>query len=145
MQEGFAYLQANGFGWVRAPVLVFFALYFGFISIITIQRSIIWGKPIELLEETLRYEPDALIAYNSLGKYYLDAREYQKAEQNFLEAIRRGTTSALPYFNLGLVYEIGSQPDFAKAEFFYREALARDPNYERALRRLHDLGTAPQP
>jgi tetratricopeptide (TPR) repeat protein len=139
LSRGLAYAKAREAGWLQVPVLGALSLYLAFISLITVERAIIWGRPTDLFEETLRYEPNALIAYNMLGHYYFREGEYQKAERNFIEAIRRGTRSSLPYYNLGYLYDDGTAALREKAIFYYKKALEMDSHYKKAKTRLREL------
>jgi tetratricopeptide (TPR) repeat protein len=140
LAEALAYAKLRGIGWVRVPVLVALSLYLVFLAVITTERIIIWGKPIELFEETIRYEPYAYNAYNSVGMYYYREGEYQKAETFFREAIRRGTRSPLPYYNMGLLSEMNDANDPEVATWYYHKALELDPSYKLAERRLRERG-----
>jgi protein O-mannosyl-transferase len=139
LSRGMTYASTHGVGWLRFPILGALVLYLCFFAFLTIKRTIIWGKPVELFEETIRYEPDALNAYNSLGIHYYRLGEYEKAAKNYFEAIRRGTKSPLPYYNVGLLYEFRDPPDREKAIEFYKKALQLDPTYWRATQHIEVL------
>ncbi len=121
--------RRRGWSLVRPLVLIALVLYFCFFAWITVHRALIWGDPIRLFQETLRYEPDAVTAYSSLGKYYLDQGAYEEAGKNFLKAIQLGTSSPVPYYNMGYLYQYGPKHNLDAAIPFYKAAINLDPTH----------------
>jgi protein O-mannosyl-transferase len=130
---------------VKIWVAMALAAYMVFFSWITIERAIIWGKPVELFQETLRYEgvleysPGAHKAYNALGAHYFDRKDFKKAEENFLAAIQISTRAPEPYYNLGFLYQIGPVKDVDKAISYYEKAIKINPAYRVAHLRLSEI------
>lgn len=135
--EWVAYERSRGFAAIVPLALVLGGAYLVFLSSITIERAIIWGKPVELFEETLRYEPLAPDAHNALGVLSLNRGEYTKAKEHFLAAIATGVPLFFAYHNLGNIYVI--EGDAKSAIPHYEHALEIRPNYVPSLHRLSVL------
>ena len=58
------------------------------------------------LKKTLDITPHNTYAHNNLGFIYKSQRRFDEAAEHFKEAIRIGTDSYLPYFNLASVYAL---------------------------------------
>lgn len=114
--------------------------YIVFISSITLKRVILWGKPIELFEETISKEPNALSAYNQLGRHYILKGDYLNARKNLLIAVEKGARFPQPYYNLGQLDFIYSEnKNYARAEYYYIKSLEFDKNFAVSYRRLAEL------
>lgn len=130
LDKFFEYLNTNKYKFLKNTIILIVFFYLVFFSWVTVKRSIIWGNPIELFEETIRYEPEAVLAYNSLGKYYLVEGEYSKAEQNFLVAIKKNSNAPNPYYNLGEIKSLSNlEKDIDVAVWYYKRAIDVDPKF----------------
>lgn len=74
-------------------------------------------RAVELMEICTRYNAHKKDAYMMLGEYYLQAKEYRKAEINYQEAFKAGVADAAVY--LGRLYENGGGSIYASAERAY--------------------------
>jgi Tfp pilus assembly protein PilF len=72
--------------------------------------------------------------HNDLGYIYEGQEKYVLAEKEYRAATRKQKNWSAPYFNLGNVYF--KMRDMAKAEEYYREAIARDPANSDAMNNL---------
>jgi len=64
-------------------------------------------------KKTLEITPHNIYAHNNLGFIYKRQRRYDEAAEHFKEAIRIGTESYLPYFNLASVYALSGDTENA--------------------------------
>ncbi len=81
----------------------------------------------ELLERSIRLDPEGAYSYNALGIAYLEQAVYDKAALAFQEAIRRAPYWAYPRHNLALTNTQAG--DYASAIRGYQEAMALAPSY----------------
>jgi len=139
LDKSVAYGEAHGHQWLRVAVTGALVCYLIFFSWVTVERAILWGKPTELFEETVRYEPNATLAYNALGALYLNQGEYDTAQNYLLLATTKPYYSPLPYYNLGYLYQHRSKPDIASAILYYKKTLEIDPQSWRAHQRLAEI------
>lgn len=133
------YAGIKDFKFFRNIVISGLIFYLIFLSGITVKRAIIWGKPIDLFEETLRYEPDAVFAHNTLAAEYINIGNYEKAKNNLLIAMEKGYSSPELYFNLGQVWLSGPEADLERAISYYKKAIESNKNYWPAYRRLAEI------
>lgn len=121
--------QARGIAAAKYIAFVFFAIWIGWVSTVTLERSRILGDHEALFLETLRYESDALIAHNMLGILYMDSGQWTQAKEHLTAAVISNSASALPYYNLGYFYQIGPEKNEKLAEALFLDALKRDPRH----------------
>ncbi|MDX2049395.1 MAG: tetratricopeptide repeat protein [Chitinophagaceae bacterium] len=70
--------------------------------------------------------------------YYGDIKDFVKAEQAYIAAIKIDSNYTFAYHNLGLIYSY-KKPDYSKAENYFKKALKTDPNYVQASNQLAEL------
>jgi tetratricopeptide (TPR) repeat protein len=91
--------------------------------------------------------PSPTAASNSLLASGLSAEKAGQAQQavkDFNEAAKKNPTSAIPYYDLGVVYqELLQNPTQAAAE--YNKALLADPNYKSAMFNLATIEATSNP
>lgn len=133
------FIEVRWFVFARYVAFGVIALYLAWISWITVERAVIWGDPVALFQETLTHEPNAVIAHNSLAKYYIDHGEYEKAELHLFAAIRAGSRSPYPFYNLGYLRQVGPHPDLNAAIFYYKKSLEIFPESWRTNQRLAEI------
>ena len=81
----------------------------------------------QLLEDSVRFDPNAAYGYNALGIAYLEQAQYERAIPAFRDATRRATHWAYPWHNVALAYvETG---DYRNAIRAYQEAIRLAPQY----------------
>lgn len=79
-------------------------------------------------------DPLTASQHNELGYIYESQEKYALAEKEYTAAIKKQKDWPAPYFNLGnLYFKMG---DLAKAEWYYREAIERDPVHSDAMNNL---------
>ena len=71
----------------------------------------------EMLETCIRYNEHKAESYLALGEYYLQAREYRKAEGIYTEAFNDGVADAAVY--LGRIHEQGGGSIKSDANYAY--------------------------
>lgn len=112
-------------------------IYLGWLSWQSIQRNIIWGKPIAFYEDILEYEPDSVRINNNLGNSYYNAGDITKAEHYYQQAIASEDIFPQPHFNLGAILQ--SRGDIAEAVIEYRKAIALNPYFYLPYQNLASL------
>jgi tetratricopeptide (TPR) repeat protein len=84
-----------------------------------------YRRAAELLERSIRLDPDAAYGYNALGIAYLEQANFEGAVPAFRDAISRAPHWAYPAHNLALTYfELG---DYAGAIRSYEQAIRLRP------------------
>ena len=58
-----------------------------------------------MFKANIQRAPNIPNVYHSMGEFYQKAGEYDKAIDYFDSSIERDSTYAIPYFNLGQIYE----------------------------------------
>lgn len=93
--------------------------------------------------QALRYEQCMSLAYNGIGRIYLNKRDYANAEYYYKQAAQCEPQWCYPYVNLGGLYSITKQ--FEKAEASYKEAIQaigcaphKKPSFHYQLALLYD-------
>lgn len=91
-----------------------------------------YDEAIEVLQASLKADPDQALIYNLLGMIYLRQNEsVQSAIGSFQEAIRLDPNMAEAYFNLASTYAGGAnRPDLAAV--YFKKTLEVDPRYVKA-------------
>jgi len=103
--------------------------YFGFLGYQSIQRNILWGKPIEFYQDILKYKPTSLRVINNLANEYFADGEFEKAEEYYKRSIKNesGIRFAQPYYNLGNIYR--EKGDDKTAIDYFLKAIEADPSF----------------
>jgi len=114
----------------------FLVIYASFFVCQSIQRNILWGKPIEFYENILKYNPNTVRIMNNLANLYSEKGETSKAEELYVQAIEspNGNIFAQPHYNLGNIYRDKGETEKAIAQ--YREAIKADPSFPFAYQNL---------
>jgi tetratricopeptide (TPR) repeat protein len=94
-------------------------------------RALLYDKKFpeaaQLLEQSVRIDPDGAYGFNALGIAYLEQAQYEKAIPAFRDAVRRAQHWSYPLHNEALAYvEIG---DYRSAIRAYQEAIRLAPQY----------------
>jgi len=108
--------------------------YGSFLGVQTVRRNILWGKPLEFLEDILRYEPEDISVNNNLGSVYYDRGDLDRAEFHYGVAAMGQQISPEPRYNLGIIHEDRGQIERAVEQ--YEQALAIDPDFHHAMEKL---------
>ncbi|MBI2057790.1 MAG: tetratricopeptide repeat protein [Candidatus Yanofskybacteria bacterium] len=111
----------------RTLLIVAFIAYFSFFAYQSIQRNIVWGKPVEFYKNILEYEPDNARINNNLGNQYFNQGDKEQAEVYYRKAIEAGDIFAQPHFNIGSILQSRGDIKGAIAEF--NKAIEIDPNF----------------
>jgi len=156
LAEHFLYLPSIGFflliSWIllsaisllpissRLRLVIFYSLITPISLILlvkTIRQNRIWRDPITFYEYTLsRAQPTARV-YNNLAMAYADAKNHDKAIENYQKSITLGDVYPNPHYNLGNTFvETG---ETKKAEEEYRKALKIDPTFHYATLKLGQI------
>ena len=86
-----------------------------------------YAEAADLLEQSIRFDPNAAYAYNALGIAYLEQAEYPRSLPAFRDAIRRAPQWTYPLHNLALAsIETG---DYRAAERNFDSALRLTPGF----------------
>ncbi len=134
-----AYVERQGFVYAKHVAIAALVVYLGFFAWITVERAIIWGKPIELFEETLRYEPESVKAHSELAVLHIDAEEYDEAEAYLRTALLNGAEDYSVFHNMGYVLQRGPKQNSEAAILFYERALAIEPSHWRSHQQLAEI------
>lgn len=124
-----SHLRALYYGLIVALII-----YFSFFSYQTIQRNIIWGKPIEFFEDILKYEPQSVRVNNNLGNLYFNKGDLDRATEYYKKAADIDDVFAQPHFNLGSILQ--SKGDIFGAIQEYEKAISIDPTFHYAYQNL---------
>ena len=156
LAEHFLYLPSIGFflliSWVflsvislipispRFRLVIFYSLITPISLILlvkTIRQNRIWRDPITFYEYTLAHAQPTARVYNNLAMAYADAKNHNKAIENYQKSIDLGDVYPNPHYNLGNTFiETG---EIGKAEEEYKKALKIDPNFGYALLKLGQI------
>ena len=103
------------------------SIYFSFFVYQSIQRNILWGKPIVFFEDILKYEPNSARVSNNVGNLYFKQGDLVKAEEYYRRSAEAGDIFPQPHFNIGSMLQ--SRGDFFGAIQEYEKAIAIDPSF----------------
>jgi tetratricopeptide (TPR) repeat protein len=84
--------------------------------------------------ETLRLNPDHLVALNNLGNAYREQKQWEQARETLERAVRVGPKDAEAHYSLGMVYAQVGDTDHAYEHL--QRALELRPDYPEALNNL---------
>lgn len=94
--------------------------------IVTVNRNLLYGNPVELWTQNVTHTPLHPRPLNALGYALLRAGRPAEAERKLKEAMQLASDSPGPYANLGMVY--WSQKRFTEAMPHFEKAMALSPN-----------------
>lgn len=119
----------------RIPIFVALGVYAIFFGAQTVKRNMLWGSPIALYQDILRYEPGSARINNNLGnEYFFKERNNAKAEEYYLKAVAADDIFPQPHYNLGSILE--ARGDVYGAVKEYEAALEVDPKFYYALQSI---------
>ncbi len=110
--------------WVLIAGLIIYLSFFAYQSI---QRNILWGKPLDFYLNILKYEPGSSRINNNVGNIYYDKKDLASAEKYYKLAASQDDTFAEPYFNLGTILQL--RGDVYGAIKLYERAIEINPNF----------------
>jgi tetratricopeptide (TPR) repeat protein len=93
-----------------------------------------WRDSTSLFQHAVEVTKDNVVAYDHLGKAFMDQGQLERAAVNFASAVKLTPGEAEAHYKLGSVRLMLSSPDAAIPEF--NEALRLNPNYAEAHRNL---------
>lgn len=100
-------------------------------SALTFSHSLNFRDRLTFWESAVSTSPHSALAHRNLGAMYqLDGAD-DKAEQQYLAAIKINRNEPMAHNNLGLIYM--NHKRIAEAELFFKRELAVNPNYDNAL------------
>lgn len=114
----------------RSPkviLIMFLIIYLAFFSYQSIQRNILWGKPVEFYKDILKHEPKSGRISNNLGNLYFNKGDKAQAEIYYRQAVDLDDNFPQPYFNLGSILQ--AKGDIFGAIKLYEQAIAVNPNF----------------
>ena len=94
-------------------------------------------KAESIYQKAIESEPEYSSAYALLGKLYFDWNRIKEAKEILLKCIEKDSKHKDAFITLGNI--AAEEKDLKKAETYYRQALAAEPNDEGAQRNLRRL------
>ena len=131
---GFAWLMNHYADRIRLPMTWFYAvmvLFFGILTILSIQRVSVWKNSETLWTDVIAKYPESYDAYNSRGYYFSKEKMYDKALPDFNKSLELHPTLLDALNNRGSVYRQQNFPRLAIVD--YNKALSIDSNYLLAI------------
>jgi tetratricopeptide (TPR) repeat protein len=136
--EHFLYLPALCFFFVlavgliricsRKALIIITFLIVCFYSLLTFARNYEWRDPVLFYKRIIEFNPYSWMAYNNLGKIYLETGQYQDAIFQLKESLRLNNQQLYARDNLAMVYrKLGRYQESIKQ---YKEMLAVSPDYK---------------
>ena len=120
------FLPKNFYEKIKENFSMILSILILLLSIVTIRQNYFWSTPIRLYEYLLRHTESSRI-YNNLGMAYADAKQYEKAIENYNTALSYGEKNPAMLHNLGNAYRDSGQLE--KAVSSYEEALKSNPKF----------------
>ncbi|MEI8096493.1 MAG: tetratricopeptide repeat protein [Candidatus Moraniibacteriota bacterium] len=93
----------------------------------TIVRNLDWQNPIRFYEQTVSAGGTTARVYVNLGMAYHDAKQYDKAEENYKKAIALDETLFQPWMDLGNLYATEKKKELAIDAF--EHSIKNNPVY----------------
>lgn len=121
------FIQTIKWKYIWIPAFAGMTLWFGFLSVQTINRNSQWRDPITFYNQTLKYSPNSYRLINNLGMAYADTRQNDKAIETYEKAITIDPNNPVSYHNLGNTYISIGQKEKALEQF--QKALSLDPKF----------------
>lgn len=112
---------------IRIVVLVFLIIVLIALGLRTVVRNLDWQNPIRFYEQTLSAGGTSARVYVNLGLAYHDAKQYDKAEENYKKAIALDKTLFQPWIDLGNLYMTQGKKELAKEA--YQHSIENNPSY----------------
>ena len=123
----FDYFRSKKFVICHWSLVIGLIAYFSFFGYQSIQRNIVWGKPIEFYKNILTYEPKNVRINNNLGNQYFNRGDMKQAEFYYRKAVESEGAFAQPHFNIGSILQSRGDIKGAIAEF--NKAIEIDPSF----------------
>ncbi|MEK7151315.1 MAG: tetratricopeptide repeat protein [Patescibacteria group bacterium] len=121
----------NAYYLILVVALVAYCLFFGYQSI---QRNILWGKPIEFFQDILKYEPQSARVNNNLGNLYFNQGDKTRALEYYRRSAESEDVFAQPHFNIGSILQ--SQGDTFGAIEEFEKSIEVDPTFHYSYQSL---------
>jgi tetratricopeptide (TPR) repeat protein len=121
-------------------LMIFLILSF---SVGTIRRNNDWQNAEILWKKTVQTSPDFSIAYNNLGRVYLEQNKNREALKLFIKAIEHKLNYSYstykpeyadPYANIGIIYK--RMGNYSLAVKYYKKAISLKSDYHQAYYNL---------
>ncbi|MFH0754465.1 MAG: tetratricopeptide repeat protein [Candidatus Omnitrophota bacterium] len=87
------------------------------LSVLTYQQCLLWKNDLVLWQATLKVNPRTPIAFNNIGNYFYNNKDWDHALENYSQAIALEPAFYVSYSNRGVIYYSKGQYDLALADF----------------------------
>jgi len=98
--------------------LIIPSLFLTLYAVLTFQQNAIYQSPETTYQQVIQQYPRSEIAFNNLGHYYLENKQYGLAEKNFIKAVELKPEYIKPKANLYLLYK--ALGDKTRADEFFK-------------------------
>jgi protein O-mannosyl-transferase len=110
--------------WIFIGLGSFIAISFGVISTRQVK---VWKNSETMWTSVIKQYPNAKIAWDYRGDYYIQTEQYKEALQDYEFLVQLGTKDAGAYSNLGNIYALLGKTE--KAMLAYSYSIERDSNF----------------
>jgi len=110
------------------------ATYFFLFLFVTFFRFDAWSDMTKLWESNVTISPDSYRVRNNLAESYTKSQQYEKATEQYLNALRINPNFVEAYFNLSNAYLMQSK--LSDAEAYLKKTIEMNPNILEAYIRL---------
>jgi len=100
------------------------------LSILTVQRNIVWRNDLSLWNDAVAKSPLSARAHDNLGLAWMGIKKYDLALDEFNKTLDINPQYYLAYYNAGVIYQL--QGDLERARWAYEESLKISPGYFRS-------------
>jgi len=107
------------------------------LAVLTWRQGNIYADTWTLWNETLKSNPDSVLAHNNLGSLISKQGKHQEAIAHFSESLRIRPDMEMTHYNMGV--ELATLGQVDEAIEHYEEALKLRPDFDRALNNLGSL------
>ena len=115
----------------KAAIIISILIIILSFTLLTWQRCLVWKNSETLWNDVITKYPRMITAYNNRGYFYYKNREYERAYDDYIKALKIDPASAKVYLNLGdLYYDNGKYDNAADC---YTMALKNDNKMMTAL------------